>query len=206
MLAVTDNIQARFCYGVSYTSSMLITQKLFTEAREYRLSSGCTLLLAGSIADILGNRIMNLCGGFLLGLCILASGLSRTGIEFIIFRALQGIAISMSFPTAFSILTDAFPGGRRRNIAFAFLGLMQPFGWAIGLVLGGLFESGPLGWRFGFYLCAGLTIIFSVVNCWKLPRDRARGPISWDSLRTGIDWVGVVLSSTSLGLFSYVLA
>ena len=149
---------------------------------------------------------MNLCGGFLLGLCILASGLSRTGIELIIFRAIQGIAVSMCFPTAFSILTDAFPNGRRRNIAFACLGLMQPFGWAVGLVLGGIFESGSLTWRFGYYLCAGVTTVLSIVNCWTLPKDRARAPISWENIRTGVDWIGVFLSSTSLGLFSYVLA
>jgi MFS family permease len=172
----------------------------------FRLASGCTLLLAGSIADFVGNRLINLCGCFLLGSFILASGLAKTGIQLVIFRALQGIAVSMCFPTSFSILTNAFPNGRTRNIAFGCLGLSQPLGWSVGLFLGGVFESTPLGWRLGFYFCAGLTILLSGINCWTLPRDGAREPATLAKLAYGIDWIGVLLSSTCLGMLSYVFA
>ncbi|KAI9740909.1 MAG: hypothetical protein M1818_004515 [Claussenomyces sp. TS43310] len=170
------------------------------------LSSCCTLLLAGSLADLLGNRIMNLLGGCLLGFCILASGLSKTGTQLIVFRAIQGLAISMVFPTSFSILTQAFPNGRLRNIAFSCTGLAQPFGWAIGLFVAGVFQASSLGWRFGFYLCAGTTMTLSAISCWKLPRDRPREPVSWARLSTGIDWIGALLASISLGLLSYELS
>jgi MFS family permease len=149
---------------------------------------------------------MNLSGCFLLGIFILASGLARIGLELIIFRAFQGIAISMCFPTSFSILTDAFPNGRRRNIAFASLGLVQPLGWSVGLFLGGFLDETSLGWRFGFYLCAGGCIILACINCWMLPKDLKREPFSWMKLRRGIDWVGIILSSACLGILSYVLA
>ncbi|KAJ5091197.1 hypothetical protein NUU61_006067 [Penicillium alfredii] len=142
------------------------------------LANGCCLLLAGSMADFIGNRMINLIGCFLLGAFILACGVSETGIQLIVFRTFQGIATSMCLPTAFSILTDTMPTGKRRNIGFACLGLGQPFGFSVGLVFGGLFQGSSLNWRFGYYLCAGITIALAVVSLFKLPRDKEREPFS----------------------------
>lgn len=112
----------------------------------------------------------------------------------------------MCFPTSFSILTNSFPNGRVRNIAFGCLGLSQPLGWSVGLFLGGIFESTPLGWRLGFYLCAGATLLLSAINFWALPRDREREPLTFGNIAGRIDWIGVLLSSSCLGMFSYVFA
>lgn len=112
----------------------------------------------------------------------------------------------MCLPTAFSILTDTMPAGKRRNIGFACLGLGQPFGFSVGLVLGGIFQSSTLGWRFGYYLCAGATFILAVLNFFKLPKDKPRGPFTLQRLRTEIDWIGILLSSSCLGIISYVFA
>lgn len=59
------------------------------------LSCGCTLLLSGSIADVVGGRKMYLVGVFCLTLTTIACGVGRTGIQIILFRAVQGVAISM---------------------------------------------------------------------------------------------------------------
>lgn len=112
----------------------------------------------------------------------------------------------MCLPTAFSILTDTMPAGKRRNIGFACLGLGQPFGFSVGLVLGGIFQSSSLGWRFGYYLCAGATFVLAVVNFFKLPRDQPREPFTFRRLRSEIDWIGILLSSSCLGIISYVFA
>lgn len=149
---------------------------------------------------------MNVSGGFLLGLSILFCGLSTTGLALILFRILQGLGVSMCFPTALSILSAAFPNGRRRNIAFACLGGGQPLGWSVGLFLGGFLESGSLGWRFGYYVCAGATCLLSTVNCWTLPRDQQKTRLSWSRFGQRIDWVGVMLSSACLAMLSYVFA
>jgi MFS family permease len=45
------------------------------------LTSGSCLLLAGSIADVVGCRPIYLAGCFLTGCFVLGSGLARTGIE-----------------------------------------------------------------------------------------------------------------------------
>ncbi|CAG8236996.1 unnamed protein product [Penicillium salamii] len=179
---------------------------LLWPASVYSLANGCCLLLAGSMADFMGNRMINLAGCFLLGAFILACGVAQTGIQIILFRTFQGIATSMCIPTAFSILTDAMPTGKRRNIGFACLGLGQPLGFSMGLVLGGLFQGSSLGWRFGYYLCAGISMVLTLVNFFKLPKDAVREPISWRRLRSEIDWLGILLSSSCLGIISYVFA
>ncbi|KAJ5885832.1 major facilitator superfamily domain-containing protein [Penicillium tannophilum] len=132
--------------------------------------------------------------------------LAQTGLQLILFRTFQGIATSMCLPTAFSIMTDSMPAGKRRNIGFSCLGLGQPFGFSVGLVLGGIFQDSTLGWRFGYYLCAGATFVLTVVNYFKLPQDRPRDPFSFRRLWTEIDWVGILLSSACLGIISYVFA
>lgn len=179
---------------------------LLWPASVYSLANGCCLLLAGSMADLMGNRMINLAGCFLLGAFILACGVAQTGIQMILFRTFQGIATSMCLPTAFSFLSEAMPAGKRRNVGFACLGLGQPLGFSMGLVLGGLFQGSSLGWRFGYYLCAGISMVLTVVNFFKLPKDRQREPISWRRLRSEIDWVGILLSSSCLGIISYVFA
>lgn len=158
------------------------------------------------MADLIGNRMINIIGCFLLASFILACGIAQTGIQMILFRAFQGIATSMCLPTAFSILTDTMPAGRRRNVGFACLGLGQPLGFSSGLVFGGLFQATSLGWRFGYYLCAGAALILAILSFFKLPKDAERGPFSWRRLGSEIDWVGIFLSSACLGITSYVFA
>lgn len=92
--------------------------KLITETSD-RLTTGCLLILAGSIADVVSSRKVFLLGCFLQGIFVLACALAQTGIQLILFRAMQGIAVSMCLPTAVSIITTAFQHGRQRNLGLA---------------------------------------------------------------------------------------
>ena len=141
-----------------------------------------------------------------MGVFIIASAGSKTGIQFIVFRAMQGIGSSMCFPTAISILTSSFPHGRTRNIAMASLGFGQPLGFQVGLILGGAFIESSLTWRFPFYLSGGGVIGLFTLSCWCLPKDRPREELTWERMANKIDWIGLMISSTSLGLLSYVFA
>ena len=163
------------------------------------------MILAGSIADLLGSRTIFLLGCFLQGIFVLACGFARSGIDLIMFRAMQGISQSLCLPTAVSIITSAFPNGQRRNLGLAFMGAGQALGFSIGLVLGGLFVD-SVGWRAGYYMCAAANFALLGVSFWGIPQDRQRPPFSWQILLKGIDWVGAILASTCLGLLSYVLA
>lgn len=202
-----SNLKGHLLYTRKY---LLVSWHWYEKERNWpnchRLANGCCLLLAGSLADFLGNRVINLIGCFLLAAFILACGVAETGIQLIMFRTLQGIATSMCLPTAFSIMTDTMPAGKRRNIGFACLGLGQPLGFSVGLVLGGIFQDSTLGWRFGYYLCAGATFILTLVNFFKLPKDQPREPFTLRRLRVEVDWIGIILSSACLGIISYVFS
>jgi MFS family permease len=63
------------------------------------LICGCTLLIAGSMADIIGRLITSLVGCGLYSAFTLDCGLSKTGATMIIFRGFQGILISLCLTT-----------------------------------------------------------------------------------------------------------
>ena len=171
----------------------------------YGLTSGSCLLLAGSVADVIGSRVVNLTGTFLTGCFIIASGFARTGIELIMFRAMQGIALALCLPTSTGILSTAIASGARRNIAFSCLGAGQAVGFGVGLVLSGIF-SDTVGWRAGWYMSGALTLALFVVGVWALPVDKLPEKPIFRGLAKRIDWVGAALASGCLAMLSYVLA
>ena len=175
-------------------------------ASVYALTCGCTLLLSGSLADLFGCRIMYLTGACLLIAFTMGCGLAKTGIQLIMFRAFSGIALSFCLPSATSMITKAFPVGRSRNIAFACYGAAQPLGFSLGLVLAGaLLQS--IGWRACYYIVTAVTFIPFLAAIWLLPRDDTRRePMTLRNIAYSVDWIGAAMASTSLGLFSYVLA
>lgn len=172
----------------------------------FRLACGCFLLLAGSIADFVGSRALNLSGTLILGISLGTAGLSQNGTQIIISRGFQGLGVSMCFPTAISIFSLSFPTGRIRSVGFAFLGLGQPLGFLLGLVLGGVFEELYGGWRSGFYLSGMIIILVTITNFGLLPKDRFKGKkFSVQRFSSEIDWLGVLISSASLGILSYIM-
>ncbi|KAJ8603665.1 hypothetical protein MRB53_042100 [Persea americana] len=139
----------------------------------YSLTSGCTFIVIGSIADVVGARLVYLFGCFCLFLTVLACGLAQTAAQIIIFRGLQGAAF--------------------------------PVGYSIGLILEGVF-IGSIGWRWGFYLAAICSILVFVSAIWGIPKDSNNLTGAWKRVLFGIDWMGAVSLSASLGLVSYTLA
>ncbi|TDZ36982.1 putative MFS-type transporter [Colletotrichum trifolii] len=178
---------------------------LLWPASVYALTCGCTLLLSGAMADLFGARQLYLLGCFFQSVFTLACGLANTGTQLIAFRAFAGVAISMCLPSAVSIITHAFPSGKRRNIAFASMGGGQPIGFSVGLSVGGVFTD-TIGWRWGFHMAAIInTLIFLIALKW-LPSIGKREPVTWNRFVTEVDWIGAFLASAFLSMISYVLA
>ncbi|KAL4955365.1 major facilitator superfamily domain-containing protein [Aspergillus filifer] len=181
---------------------------IFWPASVYALSAGCTLLAFGSVADVVGSKRMWLIGSGVSCPLILACGLAQTGNQFIIFRAILGLYVAMCLPTSMSLVTASFPPGKTRNIAFAATGMGQPLGYALGLILGGVF-TGTIGWRWGFYITAIVDAVLFVASIYVLPADGQDKKFSrntWRRLAYDIDWVGVGILALAFGLLSYVLA
>lgn len=170
------------------------------------LVSACTLMLCGSVSDVVGNKRTYLAGSLLQSVFILGTSLAKTGPQILAFRALMGLAQSMCLPSSTSIITHTFPVGRARNIAFACMGAGQPLGFSIGLVFGGVFTQ-ILSWRFPLYLLAGIN--FTIVLMAALGLDEYRKSSSKSitkQLLEDIDWIGVFLASTCISMLCYVLA
>ncbi|CAO2654471.1 Nn.00g112040.m01.CDS01 [Neocucurbitaria sp. VM-36] len=171
----------------------------------YALTCGCTLLLLGSVADVVGSRPMYLTGCILQSAFTLACGLAQTGTQLIVFRAFAGVAISFCLPSAVSIITNTFPEGKSRNIAFASMGGGQPIGFSLGLVLGGVF-SDTIGWRWAFRLSAIVNTIVFVVALFGLPKVDGKQTNILSRLKGEIDWIGIAMGSASVALLSYCFA
>lgn len=172
----------------------------------FALACGCTLLLCGSISDVVGGRRMYLTGCLLQAVFTLACGLSKTGALFIVFRALGGVSASFCLPSVVGLINDTFPPGRKRNIAFSSMGGGQPIGFGLGIALGGIIAD-SLGWQWGFYISSIIAGLVWALSIWQMPQSsQALSWGIWQRLKDEIDWVGIAIASTSLGMLSYVLA
>ena len=85
------------------------------------------------------------------------------------------------------------------------MGAGQPFGFCVGLVLGGLLID-SIGWRAGYYICAAANLAFALVSFCSLPKTTHESSNVLLRLKRELDWLGAAIVSTSLGLLSYVLA
>ncbi|KAM0355036.1 hypothetical protein ACHAPU_000886 [Fusarium lateritium] len=175
-------------------------------AAVYALAAGCLLLIFGAVADVIGAKLMWVTGSFLFLAFTLGVGLARTGVQIILFRTLLGASISMCLPTAVSLISNTFPKGPWRNVAFAVNGMGSPLGYALGLVLGGIFTD-TIGWRWAYYMMAIINFCLSTGSIWSLPSVHTYSERPWTTrLRFEIDWVGAVVMSAALAMLLYVLA
>lgn len=180
---------------------------LLWPASVYALALSCTLLLMGAIADMVGNRPIFLLGTFLFTGWTIAVALAQTASQLIVFRAMQGIAMSFCMPAAISTITNTFPSGKTRNLAFAIFGGGSPLGFALGLVLGGILGQ-VSSWRTAYYMAGGINAVVFVIAYFNLPASGATlaGTELRQKLLHEFDWVGVASASISLALLSYIFA
>ena len=147
----------------------------------FSLAQGITILPSGTLADVVGNEVINLLGTLTLGFSVLGVGLSTSSIRLILFRVLQGVGAAMCFPSSVALLGNAFPRGRMRNIAFGCLGLGTPLGFAAGILLAGRLESVGVGWRAGFYSVTAVALVTFLLNL-RLLAGRKKGSVIWHQL------------------------
>ncbi|KAL7815857.1 MFS general substrate transporter [Trichoderma gracile] len=208
------NLFSSFCNGVvvvglpAMAASLHIDEGLLVwPTSVFYLTAGSCLLLAGSIADVVGTKTMSLVGAFAAAVSAMACGLAQSGGQLIAFRALQGITNAIIVPSSVSIVSTGLEEGRPRNLGFACLGFAGPIGFSLGLVLGGVFADST-GWRAAFYLAAATTFGLFLAGLWVLPKNAVRpGKKSlWSRTLTEIDIVGAIIGTASLVMLSYALA
>jgi EmrB/QacA subfamily drug resistance transporter len=122
----------------------------------YALSLAALLLPTGSLADILGRRRIFAVGLACFTIGSLLCGSAGSGIELVIFRAVQGIGGAMVFSTSLALLVQTF-AGRERGMAIGVWSAVISLGLGCGPVLGGLLTEAS--WRWIFFVNIPLGVI-----------------------------------------------
>src|SRR5438105_12090028 len=123
----------------------------------YALALAAFLLTAGSLADLLGRRIVFATGLAAFTLGSLLCGVATDSLFLILARAGQGLGGAIMFATSLALIAQAFQG-RDRAVAFGVVGAITGVAVAVGPVLGGLLTSG-LSWRWIFFVNLPIGVV-----------------------------------------------
>ena len=163
----------------------------------YSLMFAALLLTVGRLGDLHGRRRMFLMGMLLFAVASVGAGLSVNGGILIAARLVQGVGAAMILPATLSTLNAIFTG-RERGIAFAVWGSTIGGMAAVGPLVGGWLTT-DVSWRWAFWvnIPVGLLVLVGILLYVPETRD--------ESMRPGLDAVGVVLSALGLGLIVFAL-
>src|SRR5436305_4445279 len=116
----------------------------------YALTLASVLLTAGSLADLIGRRLVFSIGLVLFAFTSLLCALSPSSLFLILARAGQGIGGAIMFSTSLALLVQEFHG-RERGTALGVWGATIGAAAAVGPLLGGVLTE-ALGWASLFYI------------------------------------------------------
>jgi EmrB/QacA subfamily drug resistance transporter len=162
----------------------------------YALTLAALLLTAGSVADLVGRRLVFAIGIGAFTAGSLLCGFAPDATFLAIARAFQGIGGAIMFATSLALLAQAFQG-RERGIAFGAFGAITGVAVAIGPVLGGAITSGA-SWRWIFFvnIPIGIGALAATLTRVEESRDpNARRP----------DWAGFLTFSAGLAALVFGL-
>ncbi|WKK23943.1 MFS transporter [Streptomyces olivoreticuli] len=160
----------------------------------YTLVLAATLLSAGTVGDLLGQRRAFLCGlmGFMAGSAIGSAATSLTPL--VAGRALQGLGAAVLLPAGAALLRHTYPDGTARARALGVRGAAGGLGVALGPAVGGPLTE-LLGWRSVLWVNLPIGAVALLLALRVLPRPPAT-PVRWDP-------VGQALAVTGLGGLVY---
>ena len=164
----------------------------------YVLAFGGLLLLAGSLADVLGARRLLLVGLAVFATASLAGALALGPVWLVAARAVQGAGAALAAPAVLALVLTTRPAGPARNRAIAVLGASAGSGGAVGLLLGGALTQ-LLGWRSVLWINVPIVAMILTGALRSLPADRPRGS------KSGFDLSGAALATAGLGLLVYAV-
>ena len=154
----------------------------------YTLSFAVLLLTGAVLGDRFGRRRM-----FILGLGVFTAGsaaaaLAPSSAALIAARVLQGAGGAMVMPLTLTLLSEAFPAGRR-GAALGIWAGVSGLGVALGPVIGGAVVDG-VSWHWIFWINVPVGLVVGALAIARL--SESRGP------NTRIDAPGVALASGGL--------
>jgi EmrB/QacA subfamily drug resistance transporter len=158
----------------------------------YILTSTVTLPLWGKLSDLYGRRIFYILGVtlFLLGSAL--SGQSKSMLELIVFRALQGFGGGALLTLGMIIIGEIFSLKERAKIQGLFGGV-----WGLSSIVGPLiggFVTDHLSWRWVFYLNVPFGLIAAIVMGFALKEPNK-------NKKASLDYIGGIVLTALITLF-----
>jgi EmrB/QacA subfamily drug resistance transporter len=162
----------------------------------YALTLAALLLTAGSLADLVGRRLVFAIGLVCFTAASLLCAIAPSATALILARGAQGIGGAAMFATSLALLAQEFHGPER-GTAFGLWGATTGAAVAIGPLVGGALTD-ALGWPSIFYLNLPIGLATIAITLRKLPESR-------DEEAAAIDWLGLTTFSAALFLLVYGL-
>ncbi|MER5396107.1 MFS transporter [Streptomyces sp. NPDC002599] len=116
----------------------------------FALGFGGSLLLAGRVVELLGQRRVYLAALLVFAVASLLGGLATSGPLLIGGRFVKGVCAALTAPTGLAIIAAAYPAGPARNKAVSVYSLFGAGGFSAGLLLSGLLTEVSWHWTFLF--------------------------------------------------------
>src|SRR5437763_5595746 len=162
----------------------------------YALTLASLLLTAGSLADLLGRRLVFTVGLVLFSGTSLLCALSPSALFLILARGGQGIGGAIMYSTALALLAQEFHGRERGN-AFGIWGASIAASAAVGPLLGG-FLTEDFGWSSIFYINVPIGLACVLLTLAKVAESR-------DPEGRHIDWLGTITFTGALFMLVFAI-
>src|SRR5437868_4317731 len=161
----------------------------------YTLSFAVLLMTGAALGDRFGRRRMLTLGLSVFTAASAAAALAPSTCALIAARALQGAGGAMVLPLTLTLLSEAFPAGRR-GVALGIWSGVSGLGVALGPVIGGAVVSG-ISWQWIFWFNVPVGIVVAPLALTRL--NESRGP------NKQLDLPGLALASGGLLGIVYAL-
>ncbi|UCC61117.1 MAG: MFS transporter, partial [Dehalococcoidia bacterium] len=134
----------------------------------YLLTISCLILLYGRLGDMIGYKRIFLYGLAAFTVASVLCGSSQSIWMLIAFRAIQGLAASMTMAVGISIVTAAFPP-EERGKAMGIYAISIAVGLSLGPTLGGIIAEYS-SWRYVFFINVPIGIAALLWGVRIIPR------------------------------------
>jgi EmrB/QacA subfamily drug resistance transporter len=162
----------------------------------YSLFLAALLLAGGSLGDHFGRKRIYTIGVALFALSSIWCGLAPNVSQLIMARAVQGVGGALLVPGSLAIISASFDEDSRGQAIGTWSGFTAITA-AVGPIIGGwLIEN--VSWRAVFFINAPLAIIVLALVFLHVPESR-------DEDSRGLDWLGAILATVSLGSLTFGL-
>ncbi len=138
----------------------------------YLLANTSLVLTLGRLGDAVGRKRIYNSGFVVFTVGSLLSALSRTGLQLVVFRAVQGIGAAMMVSNSLAIISEAFPVTERGR-ALGINSIVWSTGTIIGILLGGFIITFTT-WRWIFLINVPIGIFGTLWAYLTLKESRAQ--------------------------------